>query len=558
MPKHKKVTVAAKQFWVLYPRRSSDDPKKQQFTLADQENMGKEHYNSLPEEEKKGRPLHILPYEKRSAFFTDNRPIFNEMMAMINRGEVYGVIAAQFNRVSRNPEETGAFIQRLVDGNLQCFDAVIDKRRAVGTDSNAVYMLHVEGGGNWKDSKDKSNRVKKAMQDRASEGKTMGRKSFGFKPHIVLNGDGSFTRTTEKDEPRLSQAVEMFRMVATGAYSVSQIVDWAETEGVRARPNKKNPTGKLGSSTIGHILHDRYYKGWTSFHGEPMKQWLKEGEEPPVSEELWNRAQLALLNRCTNTSRIKEEVLRNLFVYGGVMQCGKCRGNLSPYKVAKKNGTLYVYYECKNRRTKCKVSLEQKAVSKQYDEKIGTVHISKDELEIVRQSLLKLHLEKMKQGHAKRDESHAEYKQLEKDIGDQLGTLKTAEEMGIGDIAKAKLQKLVDRRNELQSQQNQTHEEGSAWIEKVIRSFELLKMAEEILKHGSPPVREAILKAICSNYSVIDQKLVLELRSPFKQAATQSSDASWWTILFEARTEITETHALLEGAFSLLRQEAYA
>ncbi len=31
-----------------------------------------------------------------------------------------------------------------------------------------------------------------------------------------------------------------------------------------------------------------------------------------------------------------------------------------------------------------------------------------------------------------------------------------------------------------------------------------------------------------------------------------------WTILYDVRTEITETHSLLEGVFSLLRQDAYA
>lgn len=529
MPRRQHSPKALKRYWIAYCRKSTDAEDKQVHSLEDQEKLNREYYASLSEEEKRF-PL-LLIQESKSAFRPNKRPEFEKMMQMAKNGEVFGVVAVQVNRISRNPEDSGLFTQLLVSDVVQCLDVSVERRRYTGKDSNAIFMLTLEGIMSWKDSKDKGSNIRQRMKERAGEGKTMGRKSFGFKSHKYFTPEGAEVRDTVPDEPRLSHAVAMFRMAATGTYSLSQLEKWAETKKVRMRPKKKNLTGKLSTTAIAHILHDPYYKGWTRFHGELTKQWLKAGEEPPVSEELWNRVQLVLLNRCTNTSRVKEDSLRRLFMYGSVIQCGKCEGCLSPYKVAKKSGKLYVYYECKNRKTKCKVSLEQQVVLKHYTEKIEKVHLEKMELEDVRTSLLQLHKQKTQQGNSQRDQIHAEYKQVVQAISDQLSTMKIAEDMGVGEIAKENMQKLIDQRNALQLTLNQAHQEGSEWIEKVVRSFELLKMAEEMLKHGSPHVREAILKAICSNYSVVDEKLVLELRSPFKEAATKADNPLWWTIL---------------------------
>lgn len=85
-------------------------------------------------------------------------------------------------------------------------------------------------------------------------------------------------------------------------------------------------------------------------------------------------------------------------------------------------------------------------------------------------------------------------------------------------------------RDRLQADLNRTHEQGNEWIEKAMKCFELLKSAEEMIEYGSPRVREATLKAIASNYRVIDGKLVCELRSPFREALQQTDDQLWWSL----------------------------
>lgn len=499
------------------------------MSLPDQEKAIKEFYATLSPEMKEGRPLRILDHEKISAFRPGKRSIFKEgILYAADRGEIFGVLAAQSNRISRNPEENGAFSQRLIDSRITYFVAVADKRWYTGENSNDIFMFGVEGGMSWKDSKDKGTLILSRMEARAGEGKHMGRKPFGFKPHIELRADGSEIRSTVIDEERLHYAVSLYKMAATGAYSLKDLEKWAKKKNVKGRPTAKYPNGNLLNRTaIAHILHDPYYRGFVRFNGK-IHQWTK---DPPVDEALWQRVQLALLNRCTNTARVKVDSLRRRFVYGSSIRCGKCKGTLSPYKVDKKNGRLYVYYECKNQKTKCKVSIPQELLSEQYLITMVAASFKQPEVEPIRELLLKLHKEKSAERVTERDRLNTEYKEIERKITEQVASLSRAQALGVGKEAEAYLQELGEQRNKIQGQINENHDEGSTWVEKAIRSFELLKLTEEALKYGSPRVREAILKAIASNYAIIDGKLVCDLRSPFKEAFQRGDRPDWWAIL---------------------------
>jgi DNA invertase Pin-like site-specific DNA recombinase len=521
-----KPSKAIQQYWIGYCRKSTDDPKKQQMSLPDQDRAIREYYDRLPAAEKEGRPLRILPHEKVSAFRPGKRPVFQQMMQMVDRGEIFGILAAQSNRISRNREESGQFEQRLVDGRITYFDAVVDGRRYTGEKSNDIFMLGVEGNMSWKDSKDKGTLILQRMEARAAEGNHMGRKPFAFLKHVEVLPDGTEIRKTVLDKTRLPHLVALFKNAASGAFSLSDLARWAEATGVQTKPSRKNPTGKLSVTTIAHILHDPYYKGYVRFNGK-MYQWTK---DPPISEDLWNRVQFALLERCTNTSRVKVDSLRRRFVYGSAIDCGTCGGTLSPYKVRKKNGTVYVYYECKSRKKLCKVIIPQEKLTTQYNAIVQSIQLSNEELNRIRDLLLQLHKKKSSDRLERREMLHHDYQKVEREISDQVSCLKRAQELGVEREAEANILQLRSQRDRIQKDLNDMHDEGSAWIEKTIQSFELLKMTEEALKYGSPQIREAVLKAIASNYSVIDGKLVCDLRSPFKEAFQKEGRSEWWTI----------------------------
>ena len=543
MPRKRKIPRAKVQHWIGYCRKSTDDPNKQQMSIPDQVSRVKKYYGSMSDTDKKGRPLRIFTEEK-SAFHPNDRPMFSEILRMADRGEVYGVIAIESNRISRNPEESGAFSQRIVDSRITFFDAALNGRRYTGDNSGDIFMLGVEGNMSWKDSKDKGDRIRYTMKERAAEGKHMGPVRIGYQHrHEIVKG--KIVKRYLEVIPEIAPLIRrLFELVAVGTYSLRDLVKEAKKMGLRSRAGKV-----LGRTSIHGILTDPLYKGYIRFDGE-----ISRGKHKAiVEEELWNRVQLVLNGRNKNTNRSKNLMLRELFLFGSVVKCPKCGRTLSPYRQKGK----YIYYECKNPSTKCRVIITQEKAVEQLENKLAGLYLDAKELEKLRSLLLKEHERRSKSEIDCRRFIEADYEKVQKEIVDTFAQRKEAERMGILGEVDSRIASLRVRRDELQGQLNATHEKGNEWIEKVIGGFELIKLVGEALSFGSPHCREAVLNAVSSNYAVEGEKLVWEPRSPFRQKAVGAKNPrskEWWSGLYDVRTEISETYDLLQGAFLLLQQ----
>src|SRR5207247_115128 len=161
------------------------------------------------------------------------RPVFDTIMRLADRDEVYGLIVVHPNRVSRNHADSGAFVQRLVEGRIRCL-ATTSGQRYTASDSNAIFMLTLENAMSWKDSRDKGERILQAMRLRAAEGKHMGRVRAGYQ--IVYRPDG--TKPLEV-VPEIAPLIRrLFELAATGSYSLQVLMDEARHLGLRNRSGK--------------------------------------------------------------------------------------------------------------------------------------------------------------------------------------------------------------------------------------------------------------------------------------------------------------------------------
>ncbi len=80
-----------------------------------------------------------------------------------------------------------------------------------------------------------------------------------------------------------------------------------------------------------------------------------------------------------------------------------------------------------------------------------------------------------------------------------------------------KLAQLKMRKDEIKAAMDRLHDESDNWKYHVIRCFELVKLVQRALKLGSPETRQAVLKSLCSNYTVKEKTLVCDWLSPFKE-----------------------------------------
>ncbi len=513
MARKPKLSQASVRYIIGYCRKSTDTEDKQVRSLEDQERLIQDFYDALPESDK-AYELRFMR-EARSAYIPNNRPEFDEMLAMADRGEIFKIIILDPTRISRNHEDTGRFVQRLADGRIPEVLTVTGKRYG-RSDTGQIFMLTLENTMSWKDSADKGVRVSQSMKQKAKEGG-----STGWAPIGYLNKAEGNRRFIAPDPATAPLVRHLFVLAATGAYSLDALQVAAEKTGLKTRPTKRYPNGlSPGATTIHQMLRNPTYKGMKPYKGEILK-----GEhEGIVERDLWEQVQLSLVSRCTNAARPQDISLRELFVMAGCVRCGVCfKRTMSPYNAKGK----YVIYECKNRTTKCRNCINQNDLLKQLNEEIEQLRFSDNEYELARVTLKQVHERETKNQSERRCVLEGQYHEIEQQITSVFMRLAEAEKYGIQETISMKLAQLKMRKDEIKQAMDRLHDESDEWIDHALRCFELVKLTQRALKLGSPETREALLKSLCSNYAVKDKKLVSDWLSPFKQKLESDGDPNW-------------------------------
>lgn len=532
MPKLKP-SHAAKRYWIGYCRKSTDTEDKQVHTLQDQATMITAYYQRLPAQERDGVPLLLLE-EARSAYHP-GRPVFGRVLEMASRGQVRGIIVVHPNRISRNHADSGAFVQRLVEGQIGSLDTTAGKRYT-GADSNDIFMLTLEGAMSWKDSRDKGDRIREAMRMRASEGKHMGPVRIGYRPTYRPDG----TKVLEPDPVAAPIIRRLFELAAAGSHSVSDLVREGKRLGLRGRDG-----ATVEKPTIHAILHHPLYKGDIRFDGQISKG----RHEPIVDAALWHRVQQVLEGRRTGTPRPKDLSLRDLFVFGNSIRCPKCGRALCPYRARGQ----YVYYECKNPGTRCRVCVSQTLLTEELARLLARATVEPADLDRLRDNLLRRWQAGVRRWTPQREVLAGELQAVQREIVTVFGRREEAEALGVVDAVDLQLADLKRRRDEIQSRIEAASDSGTGWIGPVIRAFELGNLLQEAILFGTRHPREMSLRAISSNCTVDGKNLVLKLRSPFRECAERGGRSGWCSALFDVRAEIADTVTRLETAWACIQ-----
>lgn len=533
MARIKKQRPVTAQWWIGYCRKSTDSEDKQVNSLQDQATMIADYYARLSEVERQ-HPLRLLQ-EAQSAYHP-GRPVYGDIMRMADKGEVRGLIVVHPNRVSRNHADSGAFVQRLVEGTIASLDTTTGKRYT-GADSNDIFMLTLEGAMSWKDSRDKGDRIRQAMRLRAAEGKHMGLVRIGYQS--VYRPDG--TVSLEVVPEIAAQIRHIFELAGTGTYSLRMLVTEADQLGLRSRKGQR-----FWASNLHAILRDPLYKGFIRFDGIIAKG----RHEPIVDETLWDRVQESLTSRWRSAGKPKNQALRELFIFGNLIKCPTCTRTLCPYRVKGK----YVYYECKNPRRRCRVLVAQNILVEQLPPLIENVTLEAESRKKLRAQLLQQYQNQTWGDAESSTRLTDDYKKVLREIGELFSRRTEAEALGILDSVDMRLDELRRKRDELQAGLIPCPDEDIGWVDKTVESFRFIELLREAMIFGSMRSRELALRALASNFTAEDKKLVPMLRSPFRQYAKRHIDQEWYTGLYAVRTEIVQTFDLLQTAYAMLQQ----
>lgn len=492
--------------YAKYKRKSTDEKDRQILSLESQENETKRMFGNLK--------TITLPEESVSAFKPYKRPIFDDMIKRIEKGEVQGIISWHPDRLSRNPIEAAQIIYFLDTGKLK--DLKFCSYHFDNSPEGKM-MLNMTMSQSKYSSDKLSVDVKRGMDKKASTGWRPGSAPLGYlNSKTNLKGQ----QVIYTDKLRFSRVKKMWQMLLSENYTVAKIFTIANEKWKLTMPaTGKKPERKLRLSGFYRIFDNPFYYGWYEW---PVgsDNWIKGNHDPMVTEADFNKAQ-RILGR-----KGKPRDTTHKFAFTGLMRCSSCGAMITAEKKFKKqkNGAVhdYTYYHCTRRKdTGCKErGIELKNFSKQVDDIVSKLTISE---KFKDWSIQYLHDVTKNEATANEEVLLAKHKRLE-NIVKQLDNLLlsyTSPENSNGQIMTneeySKLRSaLLKEKNDIETELNSMGQQIEKWQELSEKTFTFARYAQIWFDNGDLDTKRAILACLGSNPSIKGKILTIPLKKPFK------------------------------------------
>lgn len=287
------------------------------------------------------------------------RPKFQEMIRLIDKGEVNCVIVKDLSRFGRDYIGVGEYLEKYFPSNDVRFIAVNDGYDTISGNSNDDFIMPIKNIFNAQYSKDISKKVKSSFRSLQNDGKFVGAfASYGYMK------DPKDRHKLLVDEPAAKTVREIFSMYNGGLGKVSIArklndrnipcpSEYKRLNGMNYTNGQRAELTKYWTySTINNILNNEMYVGnmvqnrsvRKTVRGRAKKNerdnWIVVAgtHEPIISEEIWNVTQ-DLLKK--NTRQLDFE--QNVGLFAGYIFCGNCGRAMSKIKNKYKSKTVTTY-----------------------------------------------------------------------------------------------------------------------------------------------------------------------------------------------------------------------
>ncbi len=487
----------------LYKRKSTDD-ERQVLSLGSQKSDALKRFSNLKIVE--------LDDESVSAFRPYKRPVFNEMIEKIKKGEIQGIVAWHPDRLSRNPIDAAQIIYLLDIGALK--DLKFSSYHFDNSPEGKMMLQIVMSQSKY--SSDKlSKDVKRGMDNKAETGWRPGRAPLGY---LNSKREEKGKQYICNDPERFHLVEQLLQTMLTGNYTGPKLLEYANEElGLRLIATKTLPSRKLRHSELYRILTNPFYYGWYEWV-KGSDNWIQGKHEPMISEEEFDKIQF-LLGRDGRPRPKKHK-----FAFTGIMKCS-CGASITAEEKFKhqKNGNThhYIYYHCTRRvNPNCtEKSIELKEFNRQIDKLIEGLTISE---RFQKWALSYLHEIRKQEAKAQENTLEAKQKrlmQVVKQLDDVMikytapenydGLLISDNELLI--IKSRLLKEKASLENEL-SQQGKKIEE---WVELTEKTFNFARYAQTWFAKGDLDQKRAVFACLGSHFLIKDQKVAINMRKPF-------------------------------------------
>lgn len=490
--------------YFAYARKSSESEDRQVQSIDDQLNR----LNQLARELK----LNIIKSftEAKSAKKPNNRPLFDEMIRMIESGEADGILCWQINRLSRNPVDSGTLGWLLQQGKLKSIQTI---DRQYLPDDN-VLLFSVESGMANQYILDLRKNTKRGIESKLQKGWLPSLPPLGY-----LNDKEN--KTIKKDPDRFNLVRKMWDLMLTGNYTPPKILEIASKEwGFRTRKMKRIGGCEMSKSGIYKLFTNSFYTGIIPYGGKEYGG----KHEPIITLEEFDRVQFLL------GKKGKPRIRKHEFAFTGLIHCGECQCLYTAekkQKLIKSTGDIrkYTYYHCtrKTRRVNCsqrKVIREDK-LELQFENELEKYTILPEFRDWA--------LEVLNQSNDKEIENRSKtYEMLHKTLTEAQKELDNLTKMRYRDLIDdetfVKEQNLLQSKiNELKSRLRETETRAEKWIELTEQTFNFATYARKAFIAGGLELKKEILRTLGKTIEIKDGLLKLEANEWFQPIANNYS-----------------------------------
>jgi len=301
----------------IYARKSTDDEERQMLSIEAQLAELREYAAS------EGLTVTREFIESRTAK-TPGRPVFNDMMARIENGEVSGLLAWHPDRLARNWSD-GAHVIHLVDSK-QLTELRFPKFWFEDS-PQGKFVLSIAFSQSAYYSDALAQNIRRGMRQKLRRGEFPGKPPIGYLNEPRL-------RTIIVDPHKSELVRRMFETYATGRYAFHElhelVTEWGLTN------HREKP---LAKSAVPKILVNPFYVGLFRYAGE-----LHEGKHKPlVSKKLFDEVQNVMARRGRPHKPRKKPL-----PYLGFIRCGECGAAITGERQKSHH-----YYKCTRKLGPC-------------------------------------------------------------------------------------------------------------------------------------------------------------------------------------------------------------
>jgi site-specific DNA recombinase len=388
-------TKPYKNQYLIYARKSTDDLDNQKNTLAYQVSedikFAKHQHLPIAQVDISGFCTNGVIKESHTGFKEDidfamgenntvtykiERPKFFQLIKNLKEGNFKGVIFLCWDRASRNKNDDGILRKLMKQG-------VDIKFVQANYDNSSAGALHMDVDGMFAQNYSRIMSEKITNQNRKlrEEGVCIYKAPVGY----INNGD---SRNKPFDPVRAPIVKAMFEKYAEGSWTLRELADWANKQGLTMPPVRRQrtmeerlsdeeveiePTSRpLTYTTVQVILTNPFYIG--KIKDTKLKTTRDSvSHEPLISEQLFNQVRAIMKKKKVSVHYIDKPY----YAYRGMLRCADCGRVYTPYE---QKGIHYYGARCKNGCQNTRRSINASYIEDKIGEKLKTVFFTDKEL----------------------------------------------------------------------------------------------------------------------------------------------------------------------------------